>query len=125
MRYKTKKAPVLSEHDEQRNLVHWFRLQYPHLARCFFAIPNGGHRNILVAKKMKDEGVMRGVADLFLMLPRNGCHGLFIEMKKSSGGHQSEEQKEFQKTCLLTGYKYFLARGCKDAMDFLKEYLAE
>ena len=35
----------------------------------YFAIANGGLRNIIVAKKLKAEGVKAGVADLFLMIP--------------------------------------------------------
>lgn len=114
---------IPSEHEEQCALVRWFRLQYPRLTRNLFAIPNGGHRNIIVAKKLKDEGVTRGVADLFLMVAKDEWHGLFIEMKPVKGGQQSENQKEFEKACKEAGYKYYLARGCKAAQDCIREYL--
>lgn len=123
MSYNLSEIFIPSEHDEQCNLVCWFRLQYPHLTRNFFAIPNGGHRNIVVAKKLKNEGVSRGVADLFLMAAKGGWHGLFIEMKPIKGGQQTENQKEFEKKCKEAGYKYFLARGCKAAQDCIREYL--
>lgn len=114
---------IPSEHEEQCNLIHWFRLQYPRFSRNLFAIPNGGHRNIVVAKKLKDEGVTRGVADLFLMMAKGDWHGLFIEMKPVKGGQQSINQKEFEKACFDAGYKYFLAKGCKAAQDCIREYL--
>lgn len=116
---------IPSEHKEQCNLIHWFRLQYPRFSRNLFAIPNGGHRNIVVAKKLKDEGVTRGVADLFLMLARGGWHGLFIEMKPIKGGQQSISQKEFERACNEAGYKYFLAKGSRAAQDCIREYLME
>ena len=31
---------------------------------CYFAIPNGGKRNIITASKLKAEGVKKGVPDL-------------------------------------------------------------
>jgi len=44
----------------------------------FFAIPNGGLRNIKVAAKLKQEGVKAGVADLFVALSNGKYHGLFM-----------------------------------------------
>jgi hypothetical protein len=54
----------------QRACVQWFRLQYP--AHTLFAIPNGGKRNAREAGILKAEGVLPGVADLFLMYPNKG-----------------------------------------------------
>jgi len=65
--------------------VNWFRLSFPHYKMLLFSIPNGGHRNLLTAVKMKREGVVAGVPDLFLSLPRNGFHGMYIEMKHGKG----------------------------------------
>jgi hypothetical protein len=79
-----------SEHLEQVKLFNWRNLnldKYPQL-KNMFAIPNGGHRFIGVAKKLKSEGVQAGVLDVFLAHPvKNiqiifkGYSGLFIEMK--------------------------------------------
>ena len=71
-------------HDESRiqtACVKWFRLQYPHFALNLFAVPNGGQRGKFEARIMKGEGVTAGVADLLLLLPSKGYHGLCIEMK--------------------------------------------
>ena len=60
------------EHQLQVECVKWFRFQYPKLANLLFAIPNGGLRNIKVATKLKAEGVLAGVPDLFLAIPAQG-----------------------------------------------------
>jgi hypothetical protein len=70
----------LNEHQEQKILVRWYRLQYTQYAKYLFAIPNGGVRHIGTAIKIKDEGGMAGVSDLFLMIPKAGWHGMWIAM---------------------------------------------
>lgn len=60
MNQKKVRAAVLIEHTEQTALFSRLALyegKYPEL-RWIFAIPNGGHRHIAVAAKMKAEGVM-------------------------------------------------------------------
>ena len=72
------------EHDEQGSLFQWAGIavfKYPEL-NCMFAIPNGGLRNPVVARKLKAEGVKSGVSDIFLSVARGGYHGLYIEMKR-------------------------------------------
>ena len=84
----------MTEHDEQAALFQWAELmaaQIPEL-RLMFAIPNGGHRHIGVARKLKAEGVKPGVPDIFLPVARNKFHGLFIEMKFGRG-RLTKEQK--------------------------------
>ena len=44
-----------TEHEIQVNCVNYFRLRYP--KGLIYAIPNGGHRNVIVASKLKAEGV--------------------------------------------------------------------
>ncbi len=73
----------MSEHDEQVALFQWAKMreeQIPEL-KLLHAIPNGGHRHKAVAAKMQAEGVKPGVPDIFLPVPRNGYHGMYLEMK--------------------------------------------
>jgi hypothetical protein len=73
------------EHTEQVNLMQWWALACRGFGipeQLLFAIPNGGQRNIIVASKLKAEGVRAGVPDLFLAFPKKDAAGLFIEMKK-------------------------------------------
>ena len=64
------------EHRSQVNFVNWCRLNNI----LIFAIPNGGARNLITAKKLKAEGVLAGMPDL--CLPE---YNLYIEMKAPKG----------------------------------------
>lgn len=108
------------EHNLQVACVRWFRLQYPHLT--LIAIPNGGHRNIITAGKLKAEGVMAGAPDLFLFFPRGNYHGLCIEMKTEKG-RQSEVQELFQDKVEDVGYKYVICRTIDEFISEVNKYL--
>lgn len=111
-----------TEHYEQSLLIKWFRLQHPLLANCLFAIPNGGHRHITTAVKLKEEGVLAGVADLFLMIPRGKHHGMFIEMK-AKGGITSQAQKKFLAIAEIMGYAVTVSHGFEMAKRDIEKYL--
>ncbi|WP_044200640.1 hypothetical protein [Flammeovirga sp. OC4] len=55
------------EHKIQCACVRWFRLSYPALKNSLFAVPNGGARDAVTGRKLKDEGVLAGVPDLMLI----------------------------------------------------------
>jgi len=101
----------------QIECVKWFRYQYPNYRMLLFAIPNGGKRNAITAQILKSEGVVSGVADLFLSIPKGKFHGLYIEMKYGKG-IQSDNQKEFEKNVIAMGYKYIITNSL---YDFVKE----
>ena len=96
--------------------------QYLDLVKIpFFAVANGGMRNIIVAKKLKAEGVKAGVADLFLMIPNKIFHGLFIEVK-TPVGRQQPSQKDFEKIAFDSGYCYEVVRSLDDLINCLETY---
>lgn len=113
-----------SEHLEQVQLVAMVEAAYPREAAMLFAIPNGGDRNVLVAVKLKKEGVRRGVPDMFLALPRGGWHGLFIEMKRRRGGVVSPEQAAYIEALRAQGYRAEVCKGCDEALEVLRDYLS-
>jgi len=75
----------------QQACVRWFRMQYPD--KIIFAIPNGGKRDVREASRLKAEGVLAGVPDLFVPEARYGFHGLFIEMKFGDGKMTEAQEK--------------------------------
>lgn len=108
-----------------------------------FAIPNGGARSKATAGKLKAEGVVAGVADLILLVPRFGfphiiegntdgivsyvgtdeiCCALCIEMKTAKG-RQSPEQKEWQAKVEAQGYKYAVCHSLDEFMNTINNYL--
>ena len=119
------KPPIQSEHDIQKSCVAWFRWQYPKLAGLLFAIPNGGQRSKATAGKLKAEGVVAGVADMFLSVPASGFHGCYIEMKiNAPGSKQTPAQKEFEVSVLAQGYFYYVCRDLEGFMRLIQTYLA-
>jgi hypothetical protein len=114
------------EHAEQVNLMQWWSLQCRRFGiheQLLFAIPNGGQRNIITAKRMKDEGVRSGIPDLFLAVPRGNFHGLFIEMKKPRGGVVSENQKACMEMLSANGYCVTVCHGFIEAKTAITAYL--
>ena len=114
------------EHTEQVNLMKWWALAcrtYQLDERMLFAIPNGGQRNIIVAAKMKQEGIRSGIPDLFLAVPKKDYHGLFIEMKKVKGGRVSENQKEMINVFNNFHYLAIVCNGWIEAKKAIEEYL--
>jgi hypothetical protein len=99
---------MLTEHEEQRNFVRWFRLQYPGVR--IFAIPNGGQRSRTTGAKLKAEGVMAGVPDLYVP-----SWNLWIEMKREERGVLSPFQKDWFKYLRSINHSVILGEGFGDA----------
>ena len=107
-----------SEHDEQVGFINWFRAKYPQV--LIFAIPNGEKRAITVAKRLKAEGVVRGIPDLFI--PQ---FNLWVEMKRISGGRLSPEQRAMIVYLEGIGQKVIVGKGAADASRQILEFLEE
>lgn len=87
-----------------------------------FAIPNGHKRGAVVGAILKREGVRSGVSDLFLMVPRDRYHGLFLELKTETGT-PSAAQTTFITEAAKQGYAAGCAYGTKDAVRYIEAYL--
>lgn len=87
---KTRKTIRHDEDDLQAAIVRFFAYQYPEYAGLLFAVPNGGSRNAREGGRLKQGGVVSGVADLVLLVPRP--HILLLEVKVK-GGKLSDAQK--------------------------------
>jgi hypothetical protein len=121
---KRRAKPRELERAHQVTLIKWVRTVsdiYPVL-KLLYAVPNGGDRNIRVARKLKAEGVLSGVADLCLPAARRGYHGLYLEMK-SEEGVAKKEQKEFLRHVSAEGYCAVIAQGVDEAKATLEWYL--
>jgi len=104
-----------TEHEEQRELVKWFRQTYP--LTLIFAIPNGGARSPATASRLKAEGVIKGVPDLFIP-----AWELWVEMKRTKGGGTSHEQDLMHLYLSSVGYKVIVPKGFEDAQKQIEDF---
>lgn len=117
-----KKSRSTHQHLEsqiQRQMVAWFRLQYPRY--IIAAIPNGGQRSALEAKIMKGEGVLAGFSDLVIIADRSM---LFVEVK-TKDGRQSKRQKKFQADVERLGFQYFICRSLQGFQLTVEKWLRD
>lgn len=119
----------------QQACVTWFNAQYPSLSGMLFAVPNDGKRTMKMIRtntgykticvggsRKKDEGLVAGVSDLILLVPRGGFGSMCIEVK-TENGRQSPEQKEWQRKAEMAGNKYIICRNVETFMQEVKNYL--
>ena len=105
----------ISEHKIQTALIEYLTLNAkPEI--LYFAIPNGGLRNIRVAQRMKAEGLRPGVADLCFMLPQGKC--AWLELKTKTG-QLSDQQHGFKTRCRELGHLWAMARSVEEAIPHL------
>ncbi len=118
---------AFSEAQHQANVIKWsrqphIRAQWPKL-KLLFHIPNGGTRDAVEGKHLKQQGVKRGVPDLFLPVPSGRYHGLFIEMKTDTG-RVSMDQKWWIEQLNAVGYFVQVCHGWESAVRVLEWYLS-
>ena len=118
-------AAAGTEHAHQVALMAWIALTkqwFPAMDKIF-AVPNGGERNLIVASRLKAEGVKAGVPDLCLPYPVKPFHGLFIEMKKPKGKGASDDQLKRLGELQMDGYAACICFGYEEAANALVIYL--
>ena len=80
------------EHEVQKAICNYLDIR----RMCYFAVPNGGKRNKIEAKKFRAEGVKSGVPDICFVWEGMSY---FLEVKKpktlTPKGRLSKNQKEF------------------------------
>ena len=110
-----------TEHEIQVACVNYFRLRYP--KGLIFAIPNGGQRNVIVAAKLKSEGVLSGVPDLHIPMAKKGFNGLYIELKNGKAGKVSDNQKTIMKKLQSEGYRCEVCRSFDEFRTIIDNYM--
>jgi len=115
------------ESAHQAQVVEWSRwafkanpARYPHLEMLHCSL-NGVKLSGTQAKIAKGQGMLSGVPDLFLPVPKNGFHGLFIEMK-SEKGRLSTNQHWFLTNADSLGYKTAVCYSAKEAISAIQAY---
>lgn len=120
------RARIPTESAEQKALFVWAghnTAVIPEL-RNLFAIPNGGARTAITGARMRDEGARKGVPDVFLAWPGSGGYlGLFLELKRTTGGRVSPDQDGWIHRLTLAGYCVKVCRGWLEARNAICDYL--
>jgi hypothetical protein len=88
-----------------------------------FAIPNGGKRDKKTAMVLKNMGVLPGVPDLMVAVPKGEYHGCFIEMKRGPDGLLSRDQEEECLELLGQGYRVIIGEGLENSWEAVCGYL--
>ena len=126
---KASELPTPTESVEQQRLFQWATLmsgRFPELdpdAHLFFHIPNEGKRSRATGARLKAEGMRKGTPDLCLAVPRGGCHGLYIELKRIRGGRLEKDQADALDALRAQGYAVAVCRGWEAAACVIEEYL--
>jgi len=134
---KLKKLPEPKEADEQRNLFAWAQMmtrKHPEL-ELLNASMNGAWipgaktkaergRKFGIIKMLKKMGCLRsGYPDVFLPVAREDYHGLYIELKRRSGGKVSADQQWWADKLKDQSYCVAVARGAEEAKRIILTYL--
>lgn len=85
-------------------------------------IPNGGNRDAVEGRHLKQQGVKKGVPDLCLPAARGAYHGLYIEMKAEKG-ETSDDQEWWLQELNDQGYYTAVCRGWEAAIHLLEWYM--
>ena len=123
----------MKESDLQVQVADYLRLRYSDVQ---FHSDYGSGIKLTQGQAMKQKrqnGGRRGWPDMFLAEPKNGLHGLFIELKKAGtrlkkkdgtwASSHLEEQNEVLNALQKKGYAAYFAVGFEEAKDIIDDYL--
>jgi len=114
---------IPKEYDDQVEVFNWLRTCTLDGADMAFGTLNGIRLPIGLAVKAKKAGNKQGVPDILIDVPRKGFHGLRIELKREKGGTVSQEQQDWHFRLKQEGYMIVVAKGAREAIAAIKEYL--
>lgn len=125
---------IPSEHEDQGFMFSWWDKQGPlwgYPKNALFAIPNSqilmaeaGNKYAVMAY-LRAEGFRDGMLDTMLAIPMGGYHGLFLELKKVTGGTVSPEQASNVQMFRELGYAACVRAGAELAINTIKIYLGK
>ncbi len=81
---------VVTEYEMQKEFVKWIRMNHPTILFC--ATVGGKSCHLIENVKARATGYNKGVPDLLIYEPRNGFHGLAMELKTRTGTLKPEQQ---------------------------------
>ena len=86
---------------------------------------NGGRRDAATGAKLKEEGVLAGVADLILLKSNRQYGALLIETKTKKKVLKAIIKRNGNPKIVKDGYKYVVCRSLEEFIEVVNDYLAE
>jgi len=120
----------MSESQEQRRIVSWFRETYPEYAHCLRISLAGlnfgsGQRAARMVNHIRAQGVHPGEADILIALPRGGKGSLVIEHKAAGSSYKATpEQDQYIDRHNQVGNTAIITRGVDAAKAAIIAYMA-
>lgn len=114
----------MKEHDIQSSIVRWAVLNTRSEWRLalLYAIPNGGKRSPVTARRLKDEGVKAGVPDLCLACAGTLGHALYLEVKTKKN-YPTAAQKFWIEKLQRAGNGVVIVRSLDEAVNAIATHL--
>ena len=105
------------EHQIQKAIAQYLDLK----GLCWWAVPNGGRRNISVARKMKAEGQKSGVPDITLIY-KGQYYGIEVKKPKTTTPKGRLSQNQLSRIAQITdsGGVVGVAYSVSDVQDLLQ-----
>lgn len=114
---KLKNREILTEYEEQRNLVRWLRENKIPCSSSGNGFSLDTKNNVQYMAKLKASGLSAGYPDLDVFIG-NGI-SLHIEMKRIKGGVVSDLQERWINWFNKNGYKAKVCYGAEDAKQYV------
>jgi len=120
-------AKSRSENSEQVDLNFHCAKSWPNHYQAMWHTVNesGAGGSARYGAELNKRGRKKGVADWIVAVPRNGFHGLFLELKKEGKDASpiSKEQREHLLFQQQLDYKCVVAYGYKAALKAIDDYM--
>lgn len=112
----------------QQQVIEWSKWayktgKYPLLCLLHCSL-NGVKLSKTQAGIAKAQGMLSGVPDLFLPVPRGKYHGLYIEMKHGDNT-LTENQKKFLQNAANVGFAVSVCYSAQEAIKRIEDYYNE
>lgn len=123
---KPRKKHVLVESQIQKQFIKWCRESGDPRLQWVHSTQTAGARTIQARMRAKQEGMLKGVADVSIPYPAGGYHGLYLEFKNPSTTKQhmnKPDQLAFRDYCHQQNYAYFMVTDSDRAIEIVKDYL--
>lgn len=119
----------MTESQEQKELIKWFRYTWPEHDKALRLSANGcnfgtGKKAFMMINSLKAQGLTVGESDLAILIPRHTFHGLILEFKSTKGKHKlTQAQDEYLQYMSKQGYMSVCCKGLDSAKETIQSYM--